>query len=609
MISLPFTNISGLAERAAHSSRRPAVRRPLVTILAALALAACGGDKEAGPRIDLAMAERRTVTVNAEASGNIEPINVVEVKSKASGQIMVMPVETGYEVKRGDLLVQLDRSEVDQRFNQAKADRDVALARVEQAKRQRERETAMFDQRIISRAEYDNGSLNVTNAEAAFIRAEAALQIAEQQRQDATVRAPIDGTIIQKMVSVGSVITSSTGSMGAGTTMLQMADLSKVRVRALFNETDIGQVQAGMAARVSVDAHQGRPFPGVVEKIEPTAVVQQNVAMFPVLIALDNEDNLLKPGMNGEVSVQVAQARDVIAIPSEALRTAREAEFAATILGLNPDSVRASVNRQEAELRAGAGMNVERAMPGDIDPAAFGSGAGDQTRGNQAQGPGQQRGQGSGRGNVQMPTQAECAPVRAAYQANPAAKARLDSIAVQLRGADEATRTTLNSERTRLLETLKLDATLATRCRMLEGRGTAGAGGAAPQGGGQGGQGGTGAAGPAAAPPGMAPQGAGNGPQGGFGARRGGAAAGGTSLVFVAVNGTYEPRMIRTGLTSFDYTEVRYGLDEGEAVAILSSAALQAGRQAQQDAMRARQSGPLGAPGGGNPGGGGRGGR
>ena len=135
----------------------------------------------------------------------------------------------------------------------------------------------------------------------------------------------------------------SARSVSGGSVIATMADLTKVRARALVNETDIGAVAAGQPATVTVDAFPDRVFRGIVEKIEPSATVQQNVTMFPVLISLDNSDGLLRPGMNGEVNVRTNERDAVLAIPNDAIRSTREWEQSARALGLNPDSVRAKV--------------------------------------------------------------------------------------------------------------------------------------------------------------------------------------------------------------------------------------------------------------------------
>jgi len=134
--------------------------------------------------------------------------------------------------------------------------------------------------------------------------------------------------------------------VSGGTTILKMADLTKVRVRALVNETDIGKVRPGLPAQVTVDAFPDRPFIGTVEKIEPQATIQQSVTMFPVLISIDNIARLLMPGMNGEVSIEVERRENVLAIPNDAVRSMNEVAAVAPLLGLDPDSVRAELRNQ-----------------------------------------------------------------------------------------------------------------------------------------------------------------------------------------------------------------------------------------------------------------------
>ena len=133
------------------------------------------------------------------------------------------------------------------------------------------------------------------------------LDLARQRLEDATVRAPIAGTVLSQTVSVGQVISSATSSVSGGTTLLTMADLSRIRVRVMVSETDVGNVQAGQPATVTVDAFPNRAFQGMVEKIEPQAVVDQSVTSFPVLVSLQNPGGQLLPGMNGEVTILVAQ--------------------------------------------------------------------------------------------------------------------------------------------------------------------------------------------------------------------------------------------------------------------------------------------------------------
>lgn len=484
-------------------------------VLTAL-LAACQAKKEAAPTVGTVTVDRRTITVDAQATGSVEPINVIEVKSKASGLIIKMPVEIGSQVKAGDLLVQVDTRDVKNGYEQAAADSRSAQASLDVATAQKKRSDELYKTRIITTQEYEAAQLALTQAQGAVVRASANLDLAKQRLEDATVVAPLSGTIIAKPVAVGQVITSATGAFGGGTTLLQMADLTKVRVRTLVNETDIGNVRAQQTARVTVDAYPERPFQGTVEKIEPQAVVVQSVTMFPVIVSLDNSEGFLKPGMNGEVSLLVDRRENVLAVPNDAVRSLREAANAAKLVGLNPDSVTAMVRDAQAKMgggRAGGGAG----QPAGDAPAAQTVAIGTDVKGANA------KGSGSG----------------------------------QSRGGN--------------------------------GKGRGGASGNAA---------------PAAAMGGAA-----------AGGRPGGATRSRSGLVFVLnPAGAFEPRLVRLGASNYDFSEVLSGLKEGEKVATLAVAALQAKRDAQNDRFRNNSTVPgvqrtpaagAGGGGGGRPPGGG----
>jgi HlyD family secretion protein len=342
-------------------SRSFRVKVPLAVLAALFAVSACAKKQDTAVAIQTAPVERRDITVSAEATGAVEPINIVEVKSKASGLITKMPVDVGSQVKPGDLLVQIDTHDVQSQYDQTVAALRASQAQLDVAAAQKKRSDDLLKQEVITPVEHETATLAYANAQASLVKARTDADIARQRLEDATVTAPVAGTVIAKPVSLGQVITSATSSASGGTTILNMADLSKVRMRALVNETDIGQVQPGQQATVTVDAFPNRRFRGVVEKVEPQAVVQQSVTMFPVLISLDNSSGELLPGMNGQVSMLVTQRNGVVAIPADAARTMRELPAAAQALGLNVDSVRAKMQTQLAAAgvqRGGAGVVV-----------------------------------------------------------------------------------------------------------------------------------------------------------------------------------------------------------------------------------------------------------
>ena len=155
--------------------------------------------------------------------------------------------------------------------------------------------------------------------------------------------------------------------MSGGTTLVMMADLGVMQVRTLVDETDMGAVRSGMTSRVTVEAYPGQPFVGLVEKIEPQAVVEQNVTMFPVIVQLDNRSGLLKPGMNAEVEILIDEAPGVLLLPNNAVVTLQDAQAAASVLGLDPQVMDM---RSLFSNRAGQGGSRERMTPRESDVRA-----------------------------------------------------------------------------------------------------------------------------------------------------------------------------------------------------------------------------------------------
>jgi HlyD family secretion protein len=313
--------------------------------------------------------ERRDIVVTAQATGTVQPDTVVEVKSKASGEILDLRVETGQLVKRGELMALVDPRNPRNTLAQAEADLEVAQARLTNATSQQRRADELFKSQSITEQEHEAALLDFANARAEVVRARVAVDNARDQLDDTRVIAPITGTIIEKTVERGQVISSPTRDVGGGTVLMKMADLNLVQVRTLVDETDIGKIEPKQSATVTVDAFPNRPFQGEVLKIEPQAQTEQNVTMFPVLVRIDNRQGLLRPGMNAEVEIHVGERRDVLTVPNAALRTQRDVGSAAQVLGLDP----AEVQRSLAEGHASLGGAPAR--PAGADTAAGAAGA------------------------------------------------------------------------------------------------------------------------------------------------------------------------------------------------------------------------------------------
>ena len=576
------------------SKPESAVNRTFL-MLTLVALTACAKAETKVATIPTATIQRRDIVVNAEATGIIEPINVIEVKSKtASGQVTKMSIEIGTFVKPGDLIVQIDTTDLHTQFEQSKADFAAASSNFEVAKAQLTRQQQLFKERIITQSELETAQTAFANAQATQLRNQGTRDLNAQRLTDATVRASITGTIITKPVSLGQVIQAGGGSVSGGSVIATMADLTKVRARALVNETDIGAVAAGQPATVTVDAFPDRVFRGIVEKIEPSATVQQNVTMFPVLISLDNSEGLLRPGMNGEVAVLTDERLGVIAVPNDAIRSPREAAVAAGLLGLNPDSVRAKLRGPGGGNGGGRGGNGG-GRGGSGGGMGGGGGRGDAqvSKGEldllAIQGGGQDRqGGGFSRGPQVEVTDADCKAIDAAMKKKPAVAKKLDDLRTKM-SDPSADRTALRDQMTGLYKDLGVDMMKSGACRRKAG----GNGGGGQGGGGQGGGGRGGRTGGGAVP--------------GAGAMASGRQRQRTGLVFIQKGATWEPKSVRLGVANYDYTEVIDGLAEGDKVAMLSVAALQAKRQEQNDRMKSMTGSPLGG-GAAASGGGGRGG-
>ncbi|HVG59496.1 MAG TPA: efflux RND transporter periplasmic adaptor subunit, partial [Hyalangium sp.] len=325
--------------------------KKVILIIGALAVAAAGvyfvrgrPDPKASQReLPSAEAKRLDLEIAAEASGLLEPIRVVEVKSKASGEVLRVLVETGSKVAQGDLLTEIDPRDVQNALTQAEADLESAQVRLKTVDAQRQRMEALRSTGVVTQQELETAVDAAATARAALVRAETNLQLARERRKDVTIRAPIAGTILERTIEPGLIIASATTNVSGGTTLFKMADMAEMQVRAKIDETDIGKIHAGQEARVSLEAYPGRSFIGEVVKIEPQAVVEQNVTLFPVLIRLKNPEGLLKPGMNAEVSIEIASRRDVVTVPNTAVVSPREAVSAAAALGLDEAAVRATL--------------------------------------------------------------------------------------------------------------------------------------------------------------------------------------------------------------------------------------------------------------------------
>jgi len=308
----------------------------LPMLFAAAVLVSCGGgkDEDEFKFYTLKEAGAQQLELTVEASGTVEAISSIEIKSKASGQVLFLGAEVGDYVEEGVVLARIDQRTPTNTLAQANADLEVAKVRLSNAQNQFNRSKRLHDEGNISDKSFEDAQEAFSSARAQLVRAEVFLENARIALDDTSVRSPIAGTVISRLAEVGQVITSPTSAVGGGTLLMEMADLNKVRVRALIDEIDIGKITIGQEVTLKVSAYRDKRFTGVVSKIEPMSKVDQNVTTFPVLIDIENKDNLLLIGMNTDVEIEILNEEVALALPAGSLRTRKDIVSVASLLGI-----------------------------------------------------------------------------------------------------------------------------------------------------------------------------------------------------------------------------------------------------------------------------------
>jgi len=312
------------------------------TLLMTVIISSCGSEAEPVQDTTYYKEEKvanKQLNLSIEASGIIEAISSVEIKSKASGEILFLGAEVGDNVEKGSVLSQIDQRTPNNILNQAKSDLEAARVRLGNAESQFNRGKELHKKASISDKDFEDIQESYASAKSTLVRTEVTYENAKIALDDTIVRSPIYGTIISRPVEVGQVISSPTSAVGGGTVLMTMADLSKVRVRALVDEIDVGKVSVGQTVSIKVAAYRDKEFFGIVTKIEPMANMEDSVTTFPVLIDIDNDKNLLLLGMNTDVVIEVLNKEVSLSTPTMSLRTRKDIYSAATILNIPIEKV------------------------------------------------------------------------------------------------------------------------------------------------------------------------------------------------------------------------------------------------------------------------------
>jgi len=267
--------------------------------------------------------ERGTFRMVVTTSGQVQPIDRIEIKSKASGTVEELPVEQGDFIKKGALIARLDQKDERAAFEQAQANLDIAEAELKQAQHTYDRRDKLFQKGLVSEEELGQIDLNLAVAKGKLVQARTSLERATERLAEAVVRAPIDGVVLQKYVEEGQIIASGVSNVSGGTRIADVADMRSVYVEAGVDEIDIGKIKEQQFATVVAEAYPQLKFRGRIVRIAPEAIIEQNVTLFNVIIEVENEDDKLKSGMNANVEIVIAQDDDVLIAPALALQLPR----------------------------------------------------------------------------------------------------------------------------------------------------------------------------------------------------------------------------------------------------------------------------------------------
>ncbi len=343
-------------------------RRGILTLVGIVILAGAASvyffSNMKGARADmdpahLAVVERGTMVRSVVATGKIEPIRKVEIKSKANGIIEVLNVEVGQMVNAGDILAELDKESLRARLREAQANLRSARAALQVAEAEleknaieakgpdveyyrstHERSKVLFAQQLIAQHDIDKAradlqlaenrrdaarsTLHITQAkisqaQANVAQASAAVERAEEELANATIRAPIRGTVLTRDVEIGSPVSSILNLGAAATLVMTLGDINRVFVRGKVDEADIGHVRMNQPARITVESFRDRAFQGEVTLISPIGVEEDNVTTFMVEVSIENPGNDLKANMTANAEIVLEERKNVLIVPLAAV--------------------------------------------------------------------------------------------------------------------------------------------------------------------------------------------------------------------------------------------------------------------------------------------------
>lgn len=291
-----------------------------VSLLAIIAILwFCFGRQSKGSSyiIETATATRGDVSEAVTATGTIEPVTKVEVGTQVSGIIDKLYADYNSIVTKGQLIAEMDKITLQSELTSQQATYDGAKAEYEYQEKNYLRNKALHEKQLISDTEFEESTYNYAKAKSAFESSEANLAKAKRNLAYATITSPIDGVVISRAVEEGQTVAAG---FETPTLFTIAADLTQMQVIADVDEADIGGVKDGQRVTFTVDAYPNDIFEGTVTQVRLEATEESNVVTYEVVISAHNPDLKLKPGLTANVTIYIAERRNVVNIPLKALR-------------------------------------------------------------------------------------------------------------------------------------------------------------------------------------------------------------------------------------------------------------------------------------------------
>lgn len=289
-----------------------------VAAIAALAVwLLSGGKKEEKITFDTAAVAPANIMNSITATGTIEPVTSVTVGTQVSGIVSKLFVDYNSVVKKGQVIAELDKTNLMSQLNTAKTQLATAQSQLNYQTANYKRYKTLFEKGLVAADDFDNAKLSYTQAKEQMASAKEEVQRAQTNLGYATITSPIDGVVLSKSVEEGQTVAASFSTPELFTIA---QDLTNMQVVADVDEADIGDVKEGERVSFTVDAYPDDTFEGEVKQVRQEATTTNNVVTYEVVISAPNADLKLKPGLTANVTIYTAERKGVLSVPSKALR-------------------------------------------------------------------------------------------------------------------------------------------------------------------------------------------------------------------------------------------------------------------------------------------------